>query len=147
MKKILIIIFCYIPAILFSQIKIDDIGDDWKHKVEVSLEIIKNNDRPKYDTLLKYCNYITFWSGNFSTTEDKTTIMISQKDMTSNSPNNISCVIVHESFHLKNYGKNLNPNFEEYCAYDYELDFLKKLDGAEQWLFKHIDKMKSYYGQ
>jgi hypothetical protein len=115
--------------------------------VEVSLEIIKSNDRPKYDTLLKYCNHITFWSGNFSTTEDKSTIMISQKDMTSNSPNNISCVIVHESFHLKNYGKNLNSNFEEYCAYDYELDFLKKLDGAEQWLFKHIDKMKSYYGQ
>ena len=27
MKKILIIIFCYIPAVLFSQIKIDDIGD------------------------------------------------------------------------------------------------------------------------
>ena len=41
MKKILIIIFCYIPAILFSQIKIDDIGDDWKNKVEISLEIIK----------------------------------------------------------------------------------------------------------
>ena len=71
--------------------------------------------------------------------------MISQKDMTSNSLNNISCVIVHESFHLKNYGKNLDSNFEEYSAYEYELDFLKRVEGAEEWLFNHIDKMKSYY--
>ena len=145
MKKFLIISFCYIPTILFSQIKIDDVGDNWKQKVEFSLEIIKNNDRPKYDTLLKYCNHITFWSGKFSTTEDKSTIMISQKDMVSNSSNNLSCVLVHESFHLKNYGKNLDNNFEEYSAYEYELDFLKKLSGVESWLFTHIERMMSYY--
>lgn len=145
MKKFLIISFCYIPAILFSQIKIDDVGDDWKQKVESSIEIIKKNDRPKYDTLLKYCNHITFWSGSFSTTENNTTIMISQKDMISNSPNNISCVIVHESFHLKNYGLSLDVNDEELRAYEYELDFLKKLNGAEPWLFNHVERMKNYY--
>ena len=54
MKKFLIISFCYIPAILFSQIKIDDIGDDWKQKVESSIEIIKKNDNP-CDNNKRFC--------------------------------------------------------------------------------------------
>ena len=100
MKYILLIILFLTSFNSYSQIKIDDIGDNWKYKVDSALTVIKTYDPQKYDTLVKYCKHITFWVGDFSSTEDENTIMISQRDMKLNSINNIASVLVHESFHL-----------------------------------------------
>ena len=145
MKIFIIVIFYYIPSLLFSQIKIDDVGDNWKEKITTSLHLIEKIDKEKYDTLMKYCNHITFWSGNFSTTEDSTTIMISQKDMNLNSINNIACVLIHESFHLKNYNKKLNSDKEEILAYKYELEFINKITDVEYWIPSHAIQMIGEY--
>ena len=59
MKFFIIVIFCYIPSLLFSQIKVDDVGDNWKEKITISLRLIEKIDKEKYDTLIKYCNHIT----------------------------------------------------------------------------------------
>jgi hypothetical protein len=71
--------------------------------------------------------------------------MVSQKDMMLNSYNNIACVLIHESFHLKNFNKNLNQNQEEIDAYKYELDFTVKLDDIEFWIQGHAIKMIEFY--
>ena len=145
MKTKLLLIFLLFFNNLFSQIKIEDVGDSWKQKVENSISLIKEMDKIKYDTLIKYCNHITFWNGNFSTIEDSTSIMISQTDMNSNSLTNIISVIIHESYHLKKYKCDIDSDLEEYEAYSYELDFLKKLDNCEIWLKTHCIKMMNYH--
>ena len=145
LKVIVISFFLIIVNLTHSQISIDDIGDDWKLKVEKSLTLIKQTDPDKYDTLLKYCNHITFWNGSFSTVENSKTIMISQMDMKSNLINDISCVIVHESYHLKMFNVVNNDFCEERDAYKYEIDFIRKLDNPEKWLLSHAIKMSEYF--
>ena len=78
--------FCTLEST--AQIKIEDVGDNWKYKVTEALLLIKSTDSEKYLTLIEVCNHISFWNGGFSTTEDSKTIMISQKDMNFNSINN-----------------------------------------------------------
>jgi hypothetical protein len=146
MLKLFVIYFFFLYFnIGKSQIIIDDVGDDWKHKVEKSLSLIKHVDPVKYDTLIKYCYRITFWNGKFSTTEDSKTIMLSQTDMLSNNINNISSAIVHESYHLKFYNETNDKRYEEHMAYKYELDFLKKIKNIEPWLIEHAIKMIKRY--
>lgn len=145
MKTYLLLIFLLFFNNIFGQIKIEDVGDDWKQKVENSIQLIKEKDKVKYDTLVKYCNHITFWNGNFSTTEDSTSIMISQKDMNSNSLTNIASVIIHESYHLKKYKSKMNIDLEEYEAYKYEYSFLEKLSTQEYWLKIHCLNMMNFY--
>lgn len=144
MKNLVLLPFLLFFNTLVSQIHIEDVGDNWKNKIEQSLQTIKLNDSSKYDSLIKYCNHITFWNGDFSTTEDSNSIMISQKDM--NFPlNNISCVIIHESYHLMSYKYGIDPDYEEYSAYKYELDFMNHLTYCEPWLKFHASKMMKYH--
>lgn len=145
LKYVVFSFFMIFVSLTQSQILIDDVGDDWKLKVEKSLTLIKQTDPIKYDTLIKYCNHITFWNGSFSTIEDSKTIMISQTDMLSNLINNISCVIVHESYHLKMFNSKENKDCEEFQAYQYEIDFMSKIPNYEKWLFSHALGMSSFF--
>ena len=87
-----------------SQIVIDKAGDGWDLRADSALAIIKQTDTTAYKLVLRVCNKITFWSGNYSTNEGykdtKGTIMISSTDAKAKSLNNIAAVIVHESLHL-----------------------------------------------
>ena len=145
MKTNLLLIFLLFFNNLFGQIKIEDLGDNWKQKVESSILLIKETDKSKYDTLIKYCKHITFWNGDFSTTEDSISIMISQTDMNSKSINNIVSVLIHESYHLKKYKSDMDADLEEYEAYQYELEFLRKLDNCEYWLRSNCIKMMVFH--
>jgi len=129
-----------------SQIKIDDVGDGWKMKVDSALKLIQRVDPDKYDIVTDVCNHITYWNGGFSTTEDETTIMITQKDMMS-SINNIAAIIVHESKHLflLKINTRLTPSDEELLCYRYELDFLGKIPNVEVWLIDNAKKRIKYY--
>jgi len=91
--------------------------------------------------LIEVCDHVTFWNGNFSTTENSHTIMISQSDILRGSVNNVAAVLVHESRHLyfRKHGIKMKEIDEETLAYMFELDFLKQIPGVEQYL---IDNAK-----
>jgi hypothetical protein len=77
----LLLLFVTLFSPIYSQIKIDDIGDGWKLRVDSALTLIKNTDSDKYELLSEVCNHISFWNGGFSTVEDTSTILITQRDM------------------------------------------------------------------
>lgn len=141
MRTLVVILLLLINNIVVGQIKIDDVGDGWVEKVKQALTLIKHVDSGKYDTLINVCDHVTFWNGNFSTTEDSRTIMISQADIMRGSVNNVAAVLVHESRHLYfiKHGIEMKEIDEETLAYMYELDFLKQIPGVEQYL---IDNAK-----
>lgn len=142
-----VILLFLLPIITFGQIKIEDVGDGWKNKVSLALENIKKYDTTKYNQLLKVCNHISFWNGQFSTTEDDRTILISQSDMNLNLINNISAVLIHESYHLFILQNKiiLAQKKEEQNAYLYELNFLIKIPNIEPGLLKHSLIMIKYF--
>jgi hypothetical protein len=141
MMKYVIIFLLLFNYNVIGQIKVDNVGDGWVEKVNQSILLIKKVDSEKYDMLNEVCNHITFWNGNFSTTEDEHTIMISQSDIKNGSVNNVAAVLVHESRHLyfRKNGINLKEIDEETMSYIYELQFLEKIPGVEQFL---IDNAK-----
>lgn len=142
---ILLMLFFTIQT--FSQINVDDVGEGWKKNVEKSLKQIQKTDSSKYEMVITQCKRIGFWNGNFSTTEGGDVILISKKDIQSGNINNLSAIIIHESKHLyyRNNGVFLDERVEEILCYQYELDFLKKIPLAEDWLIKHCENMINYY--
>lgn len=140
-------LFMTLSYFSYSQITIDDVGDNWRNNVIESLENIKKHDSQKYDILLSVCSHISFWNGDYSTIDDSTTIVISQKDMKLNSINNISAVLVHESYHLwvKKLKFQHEKRVEELLAYIYEQDFLNNISNVEYYLLKHVDNMIEFY--
>lgn len=147
MKKLFTItLFLLFSLNLFSQVVIDDVGDNWKVKIETALELIKTYDVEKYKTILSVCERISYWNGNYSTTEGLNTIVISNKEMNSTSIQNIAVVIIHESYHLNCLKQpNIDENLEEYKAYIYELDFLSRLPEPNENLLNHSINMAKYY--
>lgn len=148
MKWLFFILF-FIPLFGYSQIKIDDVGDNWKLRVDSALQIIKKYDTNSYDVVLKYCKNVAFWNGNYSTVEDSETVVITRKDITNSCLNNISAILVHESTHLKIMNEKIKytPYDEELFCYYTELEFLRKIPNVEFWLINHTKKMISYYGE
>lgn len=142
MKYIVIIFLLLSNYIVVGQIKVDNVGDGWVEKVNQSISLIKKVDSEKYDKLLEVCSHITFWNGTFSTTENDHTIMISQSDIMNGSINNVAAVLVHESRHLyfRKYGIKMKEIDEETMAYIYELQFLEKIPGVEQFLINNAKK-------
>lgn len=139
-KNALISILLIIHLPIHSQIKIDDVGDGWKSEVESALVLIEKTDQRAYNDVIKYCNHISFWNGNHSTTQYPSSIIISTKDIKINSVNNLACLIVHESQHLKINAKSivLTEEEEELYCYRYEYEFAKKISDIEDWLLYHI---------
>lgn len=142
MKHLVVILLLLITNIVIGQVKIDDVGDGWVNKVNQSLILIKQIDSEKYNTLIEVCDHITFWNGNFSTTENDHTIMISQSDILRGSVNNVAAVLIHESRHLyfRKNGIKLKEIDEETMAYIYELQFLEKVPGVEKYLIDNAKK-------
>jgi len=147
MRLFLLLLFVTLFSPIYSQIKIDDIGDGWKLRVDSALTLIKNTDSDKYELLSEVCNHISFWNGGFSTVEDTSTILITQRDMIFGSINNIAAILIHESKHLF-YFKNhiqIPPHEEELRCYKYELSFLTKIPNVEPWLISNAkEKIKLY---
>jgi hypothetical protein len=147
MKSFILLLFVTLIIPIHSQIKIDDVGDGWKLRVDSAVTLIKNIDPEKYEYLTEVCNHISYWNGGFSTIEDTSTILITQRDMLYGSINNIAAIIIHESkhlFYLKNHIQ-LPPHEEELRCYKYELSFLTKIPNVEPWLISNAkEKIKLY---
>ncbi len=145
------IILTLISSLLFTysfgQIKVADVGDGWKDKVDSAISIIKKYDLEKYNMLLETCQSIGYWNGGFSTTEGDTMITISVNDIKGSNIYNIAAILVHESMHLyiKQLCSKLDPRNEEVLCYTYELHFLNKIPGVDPWLIQNSLKMIEYY--
>ena len=142
---ILLISFNLFP--LFAQIKVADVGDGWKNKVDSAILIIKKYDQEKYNVLLETCHNIGYWNGAFSTTEGDSMITIAVNDIKSSNIYNIAAILVHESIHLyiKQLYFKLDTNKEESLCYRYELNFLMKVPEVDAWLISNAVKMIEYY--
>ena len=145
--KWLVLILFYIPIFGYSQIKIDDVGDNWRLRVDSALQIVKNYDTTNYNVILKYCKNVSFWNGGYSTVEDSQTIVITRKDIKGSCLNNISAILVHESTHLKIMKQKITYtlNEEEIFCYYTELEFLRRIPNVEDWLITNTKKMIQYY--
>jgi hypothetical protein len=145
--KQLLLCLSFIPFFTFSQIKIDDVGDGWKGKVEQALAIVKQYDTEKYNLLIESCTHISYSLLSFSTTENENTILISQKQIMAGNINDLAATLVHESLHLfilKNKLK-IPENYEEVVCYTYELEMLLKIPNVEPWLVNHATKQIEFY--
>ena len=147
MRLFFLLLFVVLFTPIYSQVKIDDVGDGWKLRVDSAVALISNTDLDKYGLLIKVCDHVSYWNGGFSTIEDSSTILITQKDMLYGSINNIAAIIIHESKHLY-YLKNkisLPPHEEELRCYKYELSFLIKVPNVEPWLVDNAkDKIRLF---
>jgi hypothetical protein len=148
-KNAIIFVFLLFTTNLFSQILVDDVGDGWKSQVDSALLLIKKTSPEHWTEVENYCTHITFWLGNFSTTSDSSTVMISTKDIRLNSINNLACIIIHETHHLYilNKGIKLTEPKEELECYLYELKFVNKLKDCEFWLKAHVIKCINHYSE
>ncbi len=146
MRWLFVVLTCLISVNLSAQIKVDDVGDGWKAKVDSALSIIQQYDIQRYNLLVQNCNQVQYWNGNFSTTEGFS-IMISTREMRAGNINNIAAILVHESLHLyfKKGNCSLSPNDEEASCYAYELDFLNHIPNVEPWLIQHAKNQIKFY--
>jgi len=137
----------FFPFIISAQIKIDDVGDGWKNKVEQAIEVVKQYDPEKYILLLENCEHISYSLLPFSTTENGTTILIAQKEIIAGNINDLAATLVHESLHLYFWRNHmiLPENEEEILCYTYELELLFKIPDVEPWLIGHAKKQIELY--
>lgn len=147
MKQLLVCLISIIPFLAFSQIRIDDIGDGWKAKVEQALTVIQQTDCEKYDLLMATCKHISYSTATFATTESGTTILIPRREIVIGNINDIAAILVHESLHLYMLqNKLIMPEAdEEVLCYAYELEFLLQIPGVETWLLDHARKQIAYF--
>jgi hypothetical protein len=130
-----------------SQINIADVGDGWKGKVQQALDTIQKYDTVKYNNIITKCNNIGYWNNTFATTEPPNTILIPTSEMNFGNIYNICAILIHESYHLLIYGRNMGPNQEEYWAYSYELEFLMKVPNVDGWLIQNAQNKINYYSK
>ena len=142
MRLLTIYFLLFLNVNLFAQIKIDQVGDNWVSQVESSILYLKENDSQKYHLFETYCKRISFWNGNYSSTEGNDVIVISLSDMKLNSIENLSTILVHESKHLEilNNSKVYDEQTEECICYEYELEYLLNLKDCPFFLIQNCKK-------
>jgi hypothetical protein len=145
----ILLILLTLSSYSFSQIRITDVGDGWKGKVEQALDTIQKYDKEKYYLIMETCKVVAYWNGGFATTESDSIITIPTKEMNNGNIYNIAAILVHESLHLyfittKFY---LRPNVEEVIAYQHELEFLKKIPCVDEWLIENAKNKIKFYSK
>lgn len=145
MRKLLITMgLLIVSTIANSQIVVDQAGNNWRGLIDSALTIIKTNSPYYYSVIKDNCNHITFFNATYSSTSGKLgemgTIYISKLDIDLGIQN-VMAAIVHESFHcmVMHYCLNINPFYEEYCAYRHEWQFLNSLPNPDPRLIKHAE--------
>lgn len=147
MRILILLISTFILNQSFSQIKITDVGDGWKTKIEQALDTIKKYDTIKYNIIISKCSNVGYWNNGFATTELPSTILIPTKEMNYGNVYNISAILVHESFHLLTCNQTITDIQEEYFAYNYELNFLNKIPKVDSWLIENAKNKIEFYSK
>jgi hypothetical protein len=149
MRLWVLLILLALSSYSFTQIRITDVGDGWKGKVEQALDTIQKYDKEKYYLIMETCKVVAYWNGGFATTESDSIITIPTKEMNNGNIYNIAAILVHESLHLYFITTkfNLRPNVEEVIAYQHELEFLKKVPCVDQWLIENAKNKINFYSK
>ena len=149
MKQLLLCLSLFLSFNLFSQLRVDDVGDGWKQTVEQAIDLIKQYDTVRYNLLLEVCDQISYSTAPFSTTEMGNVILISQRDIKAKNINNIAAVLVHESLHLyfEMHGYKMTEHQEEFRCYVTEMQFLLLLPNVEPWLIEHAQGQIEFYSK
>lgn len=146
MKQLFSCLSFLFPFIISAQIKVGDVGDGWMDRVNASIIAIKSIDSVKWKVLEQYCSEIGYWNGDYSTSDGKSVIFISTREIKHGDIENIAAVLIHESVHLfiANNKIQLDQNLEEKICYEYELEFLERMEAKES-LINHAKGMIEYY--
>lgn len=143
--KGLITLLLMIPISAIAQIRVDDVGDGWKAKVDSAITLIANVSPQAKALLDSTTEHVEFWLGDRSSTRPdpkrgKGTILLAVDEI-GLGVTNIAAVLVHESFHLHLYNikYTMKPEDEEIAAYVWELMFLKQVVGCPYWLLKNAE--------
>ena len=149
MRLWIVLFLLTVSSYSFSQIRITDVGDGWKGKVEQALDTIQKYDIEKYYLIMETCKVVAYWNGGFATTESDSIITIPTKEMNNGNIYNIAAILVHESLHLYFLTTRfkLQPNAEEVIAYQHELEFLKKIPYVDEWLIENAENKIKYYSK
>ena len=149
MRLWIVLFLLTVSSYSFSQIRITDVGDGWKGKVEQALDTIQKYDIEKYYLIMETCKVVAYWNGGFATTESDSIITIPTKEMNNGNIYNIAAILVHESLHLYFLTTRfkLQPNVEEVIAYQHELEFLKKIPYVDEWLIENAKNKIKYYSK
>ena len=149
MRLWIVLFLLTVSSYSFSQIRITDVGDGWKGKVEQALDTIQKYDIEKYSLIMETCKVVAYWNGGFATTECDSIITIPTKEMNNGNIYNIAAILVHESLHLYFLTTRfkLQPNVEEVIAYQHELEFLKKIPYVDEWLIENAENKIKYYSK
>ena len=83
MKHLLFFSLLLLTTPIFSQIEVEDVGDGWKNKIELALELIKRTDSNYHNHVIDNCEHIGFWAGKYSTNEG-TSIYMTKYDFEMN---------------------------------------------------------------
>lgn len=139
MKGFLLAIFLA-PIAAFSQIRVDDVGDGWKSKVDSAIVLIRQTSPQAAALLDSTTIHVEFWLGDRSSTRPdpkggKGTILLAVDEIELGIQN-IAAVLVHESFHLHIHKikYKMSPKDEEVAAYVWEIMFLKQVKDCPDWL-------------
>ena len=149
MRLWIVLFLLTVSSYSFSQIRITDVGDGWRGKVEQALDTIQKYDIEKYYLIMETCKVVAYWNGGFATTESDSIITIPTKEMNNGNIYNIAAILVHESLHLYFLTTRfkLQPNVEEVIAYQHELEFLKKIPYVDEWLIENAKNKIKYYSK
>ena len=131
-----------LPLFLNSQIKIIDVGEGWKSKVEQAIRVVQKYDSTKYKVLIHECIQIDFGLISFATNDGNNVIILPVEILKRGCINDIAACLVHESRHIQLYklGKKLSENEEEILCYRWELDFLQHIPNVETWLIQNAQR-------
>lgn len=144
-KLILLLLICTISIVANAQIKVDDVGDGWKLKVDSAIQLIGRTSIDAKNLLDSSTARVEFWLGDRSSTrpdpDRKRGTILLAVDEIGLGIENIAAVLVHESFHLHiyNLGYKLDPIDEERWAYTWELLFLTQVQNCPHWLILNAE--------
>ena len=138
--KALIFVLILLPIQAIAQIKVDDVGDGWKAKVDSAITLVKDVSPEAYKVLIGSTDRVEFWLGDRSSTRpdpdyNRGTILLAVDEIELGVVN-IAAALVHESLHLRFHQNRtkLEPDHEEATAYFWELLFLLKVPNCPEWL-------------
>lgn len=144
MKRLLLLLMI-VPVITPAQIKIDDVGDGWKKKVDSAISLISATSDQADMLVRATTGRIEFWLGDRSSVSyprdsTKGTILLAVGELKLGIEN-IAAVIVHESFHLHiaKIRHKMKSREEEIAAYAWELVFLKQIPNCPNWLILNAE--------
>ena len=142
------IVLILFPILLSSQIKIIDLGDGWKSKIEQAIKVIEKYDSPKYSVLIKECKQIDFGLISYSTNDGNGTIILPVEVLQRGCINDIAACLVHESLHLRlTKLTKVHDDTEEVVCYKWELNFLQQIPNVEAWLIDNAKFQISVYSK